>query len=120
MSLLLVTWVCDLCTAEQKRSRIHPGEPFNDPDYTRVAKADEETGDFEWANVQLQAGRTVEFLSCDHKTYTCVGWQYRYRKGNVETRNPKTGNWGVKERLNPGKHVEFNEPGHTFRVVKST
>lgn len=120
MVQLLRNWVCDQCDAEKARSRIMPSEPFEDPDYELVVKiGEDETGNAQWANEQLQKGRTVEVARCAHQGL-CKGLQWRYRKGNVERRDAK-GFWREYERMSgPGHQLFVSTASDTFRLVKNT
>lgn len=121
MVLLLRTWVCDLCDAERRIAQLQSFEPYEDPDYQPVASPEDETGDAEWANVQLQKGRAVEFVKCDHVTSSCTGWQYRYYRRNVERRHlPDRPRWEIDQSMVSPDHKAFsgrNWINHRFRIV---
>lgn len=121
MVQMLRDWVCDQCDLERKRAQRLPTGPYVDPDYETIS-AKVETGDHNWANLQLQNGRAIEFVTCSHDDKRCDGWQYRYYRGFVEQRHAaRSPMWRSVVPLNPGKHVAFKTErtwvGHTFRLI---
>ena len=125
MVQMLRNWVCDQCDAERARQQVIPTGPYIDPDYELVTpKEAAATGDYEWANQQLNKGQIVEISACAHTSKGCEGWQYRYRRGNAERRHQKVEpQWTMECGLATPDFRLFTSPtawkGHIFKIAKS-